>query len=95
MKKQIFIPLLALSLFALNGFTKEPTGFKFSEINPGGLYDKLGLKNGDILLKLNNGVVKDIGALKNAFQGLKRKGDSLKLEVYRNGKTETFNYNFK
>lgn len=67
-------------------------GFKFSQIKKGGLYDRLGLKNDDILLKIDDSSVKNIGELNEA---LKKTGGSVKLEIYRNGKTEILNYKIK
>jgi serine protease Do len=53
--------------------------------SPGG---KAGLKTGDVIVKLNGQTVTDAGELQMEV-GQKRPGDTIQLEVLRDGKTET------
>lgn len=94
--KAFFILALILSPSGITvAKAKVPEGFKLSQVNPDGIYGKLGLKNGDILLKLNELVIKDIKVLKEAFDGLSKKNKVLKLELFRDGKVKTITYEFK
>ena len=94
--KQTLFALFAASLFFSDlALAKDPEGFKFSQIKKDGLYDKLGLKNGDILLSVDGKSLKNISELRDIFEGLQKNGGGMKLEVFRNGKTEVFKYDFK
>ena len=81
-------------MFLNPAFAKDnpPPGFKFSQIKKGGLYDRLGLKNDDILLKINGITLKSLDELSEA---MKKAGGSVRLEIYRNGKTEVLTYKIK
>ncbi len=71
----------------------QPAGFKLIQIVPGSVFEKLGLKNGDILQGVNGEPVDAakafelLGALKTASQ--------LELSVKRDGRASTMNYNFR
>ncbi len=66
-------------------------GFLLSEVKAGGLYHNLGLKNGDIILKING---RDITSPERALQILTAiKGlDRVELNIIRKNKKQTLNY---
>ncbi len=69
-------------------------GFTLQEVKPGGIYDSLGLKNGDVLLRINE---LDISSPEKAMQALAAlKGmDNVKLDITRDGKRITYTYQIR
>jgi general secretion pathway protein C len=69
-------------------------GFIVSNIVPGSLYERLGLKNGDIVTSINGREltgVDDVLQLVNAMQS----GGNVSVSLVRNGANETLNYSFQ
>ncbi|MCM2323722.1 MAG: hypothetical protein NDJ90_10725 [Oligoflexia bacterium] len=71
-----------------------PSGYKLFQIVPGSIYDKLGLKNGDVISGLDGQPINDPG---KAFEMISRLKDSnhLELQVKKDGKTLTYSYDIK
>jgi len=71
-----------------------PNGYKLFQIVPGSIFEKLGLKNEDVILGLDGQPINDPG---KAFEMLGRLRDSphLELQVRRGGRTSTFAYDFR
>ena len=71
-----------------------PSGYKLFQIVPGSIYDKLGLKNGDVISGLNGEPINDPG---KAFEMLNelRNTTHLELNIKRNGKEETMIYDIQ
>jgi general secretion pathway protein C len=68
-------------------------GYIVSNIVPGSLYERLGLKNGDIIVDVNNKKLDsadDVLQLVNVMQS----GGGVSVNLMRNGKTESINYSF-
>jgi general secretion pathway protein C len=69
-------------------------GFTISEVVPGGMYHSLGLRNGDILLRINGLEISNpevaIKAM-SALQGM----NSVNLDIIRNGKNMSMNYKMR
>jgi murein DD-endopeptidase MepM/ murein hydrolase activator NlpD len=69
----------------------QVAGYKLLDIKPGSIYDKLGLKNGDILLELNGKPVTQ----EDIFEDLSpvpSSGKTVVLKIKRNGKIEQLKY---
>jgi general secretion pathway protein C len=66
-------------------------GYKLFQIVPGSIYDKLGLKNGDVIAGFDGQPVTDPGQAFAALNGLKQRSN-LDLQIKRDGKTQTFSY---
>ena len=66
-------------------------GFKVSEVKRGGIYDELGLQNGDILLKINDLELNSPDSGMQAFGTLKGM-DQIKLFLVRDEKKITLTY---
>jgi len=69
-------------------------GFIISNIKPESLYQKLGLRNGDVILDVNNKQMQsadDIMELVNLMQS----GQNIAVNLKRGGKPESINYSFK
>lgn len=69
-------------------------GFIVSNIVPGSLYERLGLKNGDIVTTVNGREltgVDDVLQLVNTMQS----GGNISVSLVRNGANETLNYSFR
>jgi general secretion pathway protein C len=66
-------------------------GFVISEIIPGGLYDSLGLKNGDILLRINGLEISNPEVAIQAMSAL-RGMNSVDLDIIRGGNNISLNY---
>ncbi len=68
-------------------------GFIISNIVPGSLYERLGLKNGDVVMDVND---KKLNSADDIFQmvNVMQAGGSISVNVMRNGRNETLNYSF-
>jgi general secretion pathway protein C len=69
-------------------------GFIISNIKPNSLYQKLGLRNGDVILDVNNKQMQgadDVMELVNLMQS----GQNIALNLKRGGKPQSINYSFK
>ncbi|UCG79181.1 MAG: hypothetical protein JSV21_04995 [Nitrospirota bacterium] len=69
----------------------EQEGFILKEVRKGGIYDSLGLKNGDILLRVNEYDITDPEKALQAFTALKGV-ERLQLDVIRSGAKVTQTY---
>jgi general secretion pathway protein C len=69
-------------------------GFRVSEVKSNGVFAMMGMKNGDILLRLNDFPVDSPDKALQSFIALK--GQSrLKLDLIRDGQPATFNYDIR
>lgn len=69
-------------------------GFRASEVKPNGVFSMIGIKNGDVLLRLNDFPMDSPDKALQSFIALK--GQSrLKLDVIRDGQPVTFNYDIR
>lgn len=69
-------------------------GFRVSEVIPGGVYDKLGLRNGDILLRINDLELNSPDSGVQAFSTLKGM-DRITLYIIRGDRKMTHTYNIQ
>jgi len=69
-------------------------GFRVSEVKHGGLYDSLGLRNGDILLRVNNLEISNPEAAMQAFSALGGM-NSVNLDIIRDGSKMTLSYEIR
>ncbi len=69
----------------------RPSGFSISEIQPGGLIEKLGLRNNDIIRKVNGQAINKPEEIFQAYSQLQRDGN-IEIEVERNDRAEVFRY---
>ncbi len=69
-------------------------GFVMSEVKRGGLYDSIGLKNGDVLLSVNDFKLSNPETALQAFTALKGM-DRIKLDILRGGKKMTLTYTIR
>jgi len=69
-------------------------GFIISNIVPDSIYEKMGLKNGDIVIDINN---KKLQGADDLLQGvnLMQSGSNISLNIKRAGKPETIHYTFE
>jgi general secretion pathway protein C len=72
----------------------KPDGLVLSHVKPGSIFSKLGLKNGDVVKKIDN---KEIKSPDDAFAFYNRlkSGTELSLEINRGSDTKTLNYRFE
>lgn len=68
-------------------------GYIISNIAPNSLYEKMGLKNGDIVIDINNQRIRSADDLLQTIN-LLQSGNSIALNIKRNGKIEAINYSF-
>ncbi len=59
-------------------------------VSPGGPSEQAGIREGDVVLKVNGGDISSATDLTRAV-GLAKAGDSVRMEVWRDGKRQTFN----
>lgn len=69
-------------------------GFRASEVKPGGVFAMIGIRNGDVLQRLNDFPVDSPDKALQSFIALK--GQSrLKLDILRDGQQQTLNYDIR
>ena len=72
----------------------SPAGYKLFQIVPGSIYDKLGLKNGDIIRGVNGEAIKNpqkAFEMLNDFKSL----NSVELEIKRDGNVSNMIYDIQ
>ncbi len=69
-------------------------GFRLGEIVSGSLYDRIGLKNGDIVQTVNGVRIQNPSQAMAMYQQLKD-ASSVAVELLRNGQPQTLNYNIR
>lgn len=69
-------------------------GFKLSEVKPNGVFGMVGLKNGDVLIRLNDFPVDAPDKALQSFIALKGQS-KLKLDLIRDGHPQTLNYDIR
>jgi general secretion pathway protein C len=69
-------------------------GFIISNIVPGSLYERLGLKNGDVVTSVNG---RELTGVDDAMQlvNTMQSGGDISVSLLRNGANETLNYSFR
>lgn len=89
------LPLLLTELRAVPYFKDgQAVGLRLFAIKSGSLFDKIGLKNGDILKSINENSLADFTQAIKLFEKLKAER-TLKLQLERNKEEKTFNYSIK
>jgi type II secretion system protein C len=69
----------------------KPIGFKLFAIRPNTFFSRLGLKNGDVILKLNGIALTSPDTTLDAYQGLKE-AKTVTMDILRRGKPRTLKY---
>lgn len=69
----------------------RPAGYRCFQIEPGSIYDKLGMKDNDVILSINNQVINDPGAAFNQLTTLKS-ARQVEISVNRNGQVVNMTY---
>ena len=69
-------------------------GFRASEVKPIGVFAMVGIKNGDVLLRLNDFPIDSPDKALQSFISLKGQ-NRLKLDMIRDGRPATFNYDIR
>jgi len=69
---------------------KQPQGALIVEVEPNSVAKKNGLKQADVIVKVNNKPIKNVTTLRNTI-GLERLGNKIKITVIRNGKEKELN----
>ncbi|MBP1722967.1 MAG: hypothetical protein H6Q44_672 [Deltaproteobacteria bacterium] len=74
--------------------TGKPAGYSVSEIVPGSLMEKLGLKNNDVIKKVNGMAVSRPEEVMQAYAQLQQ-DSNIELEIDRGGRTEILRYEIR
>jgi len=72
----------------------KTVGFRISEIVAGSMYEKIGLKNGDVIQKVNAQDVDDPAKFFQLYQGL-RNERNVSIDLIRGGAHQTLNYEIR
>ncbi|MBI1823858.1 MAG: PDZ domain-containing protein [Nitrospirae bacterium] len=72
----------------------KPDGFRVFAIVPDSFYEKIGLKNGDVLERVNGVEIKDPESFLKVFQHLKDE-NNISIDVVRNSQKETMSYEIR
>jgi len=86
--------LLTHARFLPNIQDGKQEGFRISEVKRGGLYENLGLRNGDILLRVNNLEISNPESAIQAFSALGGMS-SVNLDIIRSGSRMTLTYEIR
>lgn len=74
--------------------TGEINGFRILDMQPGSIYEQLGLQRMDVIKGVNGDTVDSIQKAMEMYNTLKN-GSQVKLQIERGGKTDTFTYDVK
>lgn len=77
-----------------NVVSGKEEGFMLSEVKPGGIYQSLGLQNGDVLLRINEYDISNPERALQAFTALKGL-DRVQIDLIRSGSKMTMTYQIK
>ncbi len=69
-------------------------GFRITRISRGSLYEKAGLRNGDVLLRANTKKLDNPSKLLSIYQEMKKQSH-ISLLLFRNGQNRTFEYEIR
>ncbi len=69
-------------------------GFRVSEVKPQGIFGTIGIKNGDILLRINDFPIDSPEKAIQSFASLKGQ-NRIRLDLVRDGQPTTFNYDIR
>lgn len=69
-------------------------GFRITGISSGSLYEKIGLQNGDVLLRVNTRNLDNPAKLLSLYQEMRNK-QHISLLLSRNGQDQMFNYDIR
>ena len=72
----------------------KTTGFKVFAIRPDSIFDKIGLKNGDVIQRINDMDINSPEKAFEIFQQLKSE-KNLSLDITRNGQRQSFSYEIR
>ena len=72
----------------------KPDGFRLSSIKRGSLFDRLGLRSGDVVRRIN-GVLLDNPQKALEVYGTLESGQEVTLDITRRGREQTFTYELK
>ncbi len=72
----------------------KPTGYSVSEVVPGSLMEKLGLRNNDVIKKVNGLPISRPEEVMQAYAQLQR-DSNIELEVERSGRSEVLKYEIR
>jgi len=69
-------------------------GFRVSEVKPQGIFGTIGIKNGDVLLRINDFPIDSPEKAMQSFASLKGQ-NRIRLDLIRDGQPSTFNYDIR
>ena len=72
--------------------TGEINGFRILDMQPGSIYEQLGLQRMDVIKGVNGEPVDSVQKAMELYNTLKN-GNQVKMQIERGGRTDTFNYN--
>ena len=72
----------------------QPGGYSISEIVPGSLMEKIGLRNNDVVKKINGQMINRPEEVFQAYSQLLR-DSSIEVEIERGGRSEVFRYEIR
>jgi type II secretion system protein C len=89
------LPLLVTQARAVEFYQEgKSIGLRLFAIKSGSLFEKIGLRNGDILHSINGENLSDLGKALGLFEKLKKERN-IRVEVTRNRQFQVFNYQIR
>ena len=72
----------------------RPDGFSVSRIKSGSIFLKLGIKNGDVIKKINGNAIRESDDVMLLYEQI-TSSDDVSVDIERRGRVKTLNYNFR
>ncbi len=69
-------------------------GFSVSRIKSGSIFSKLGIRNGDVIKKINGNAIREPDDVMLLYEQL-TSSDDVSVDIERRGRVKTLNYNFR
>lgn len=72
----------------------QPNGFRIMDIQPGSIYERLGLRRGDVIKGVNGEPVDSPAKAMELYNALRTSGN-INIQIERGGRSENMNYNIQ
>lgn len=86
--------IILVSVHFAQSFGQKINGFKILKIEKGSLFEQLGLREGDVIERVNNKKMKSTSDGMELYNALKTE-KNIDLDIERNGQKETIHYSIK
>ncbi len=68
-------------------------GWALADVAPGSVFEKLGVRRGDVIKAVNGEFVDSIAKAQQMYQSFKSGTDNISIQIDRDGRPETLSFN--